>query len=342
MLYFRNDYSEGAHPEILAALCDTNLVRTPGYGHDEYCRQAEQIIRDLCHASDAGVYFIPGGTQVNKTAIGAFLRPYEAVISPDSGHINGHEVGAVEHDGHKIIACHCPDGKITARMVERILDQNNTEQTVVPRLVFLSNATELGTVYTRQELQTLHDLCREHDLLLYCDGARLGSAITAVGSDLSFPDYADYCDAFTIGGTKNGLLFGEALVVVNPALQEGFRYSMKQQGAVLAKGRLMGVQFETALRDGLYLRMARHANMMADRLRQGLAELGVSVLTDSNTNQIFPILAASDAAKLREQCDFEIIEPMNNNRVCIRFVTSWATKPEEVEQLIRILGEMFK
>lgn len=340
MLYFRNDYSEGAHPEILSALCDTNLIKTPGYGHDDYCRRAADRIRELCRAPEAGVHFLPGGTQVNKVAIGAFLRPYEAVISPDCGHINVHEVGAIEHNGHKILPCPCPDGKLTADMIEKVLDQNNSEQAVVPRLVFLSNATELGTVYSRAELEALHSLCEDRDLLLYCDGARLGSAITAVGSDLSFPDYARICDAFTIGGTKNGLLFGEALVVTNAALQEGFRYAMKQQGAVLAKGRLLGVQYETVLRDGLYLRLARHANMMADRLRQGLADLGISVLSDSTTNQIFPILAASDAAKLREQCDFEIIEPMNNNRVCIRFVTSWATKPEEVEQLIHILGQL--
>jgi len=339
MLYFRNDYSEGAHPEILKVLCDTNLIRTPGYGHDEYCQQAARRIQSLCHAEEAGVYFLTGGTQVNLTAIGAFLRPYEAVIAPQSGHINVHEAGAVEHSGHKILPCDCPDGKLTAPMVERVLDQNSTEQTVVPRLVFISNATELGTVYSRRELLELRSVCRDRDLFLYCDGARLGSALAAV-SDLGLPDYADCCDAFTIGGTKNGLLFGEALVVTNPVLQEGFRYSMKQQGAVLAKGRLLGVQFEAALRDGLFLRMARHANMMAARLRQGLAELEVSVLFDSPTNQIFPVLSASDAARLREQCDFEIIEPMNDNRVCIRFVTSWATKPEEVEQLIEILASL--
>lgn len=340
MLYFRNDYGEGAHPAILAALCDTNMVKAPGYGHDEYCRRAAELIRSLCAAPEAGVYFLTGGTQVNKTAIGAFLRPYEAVIAPVSAHINVHEAGAVEHNGHKILSCPSTDGKLTVEMAEEILVRNNSEQSVVPRLIFLSNATELGTTYSRRELQELRGLCDEQGLLLYCDGARLGSAMAAVGSDLGFADYAELCDAFTIGGTKNGLLFGEALVVPNPALQEGFRFSMKQQGAVLAKGRLLGVQFEAALRDGLYLRLARHANQMADRLRQGLEELEVSVMTDSSTNQIFPVLSAGAAARLREQCDFDIIEALRDNRVCVRFVTSWATSPEDVEGLLQAMARL--
>ena len=340
MLYFRNDYGSGAYPEVLAALCRTNLELTPGYGTDSYCQKAADTIRMLCRSPGAAVHFLTGGTQVNKTAIGAFLRPYEAAVAASTGHICVHESGAIEQDGHQVLHLPTSDGKLTPALLRSALSVPVNEHTTVPRLAYISNTTELGTVYSRAELETLHNLCDERDLLLYCDGARLGSAITAVGADLSFPDYARYCDAFTIGGTKNGLLFGEALVVVNPALQEGFRYVMKQQGAVLAKGRLLGVQFEAVLRDGLYLRLARHANMMADRLRQGLADLGISVLSDSTTNQIFPILAASDAAKLREQCDFEIIEPMNNNRVCIRFVTSWATRPEEVEQLLEILRNL--
>ena len=338
MLYFRNDYSEGAHPRILEALTATNLVKTAGYGQDPFCEKAAAAIRTLCAAPEAEVHFLVGGTQTNKTAIGAFLRPYEAVIAADSGHICTHETGAIEHDGHKIISLPSPDGKLTPAMVERAAAAHTTEHMVAPRLVYLSNTTELGTVYTKKELYALHQCCSRHSLLLYCDGARLGAAMTAEGGDTSFPDYASCCDAFTIGGTKNGLLFGEALVLVHPGLREGFRFSMKQQGAMLAKGRLLGVQFQALLEDGLYLALARHANDMAALLRKGLLALGFSLAVPSTSNMLFPLLSTRQAEALSAQCAFEIQDTIDQDHVCIRLVTSWATTPQEVQELLQVFS----
>ena len=250
MINFRNDYSAGAHPAVLEALCATNMELTPGYGTDTYCQEAAEAIRALCGAPEAAVHFFTGGTQVNKTAIGAYLRPWEAVIAAETGHICVHETGSVEQDGHKVIHCPASDGKLTAEIIRSVLASHSGEHMVVPRLVYISNTTELGTVYTRSELEALHGICAEQGLILYCDGARLGSAMDA--GDTAFAHYARFCDAFTIGGTKNGLLFGEALVVTNAALFPFFRHCMKQQGAILAKGRLLGVQFRAVLKDGLY------------------------------------------------------------------------------------------
>ena len=262
MLYFRNDYGTGAHPAVLEALCGTNMELTPGYGTDQYTRQAAETIRDLCGVPDA-VHFLMGGTQANKTAIAAFLRPYEAVLAAASGHICVHEAGAVEQDGHAVLRLPAPDGKLTPELLRSAMAGPVNEHTVVPRLAYISNTTELGTVYTRPELLALRRCCDELGLYLYCDGARLGSAMDAGGT--GFADYGACCHAFTIGGTKNGLLLGEALVIVEPALRPGFRNCMKQQGAMLAKGRLLGVQFEAVLRDGLYLSLAAHANAQAKR-----------------------------------------------------------------------------
>ncbi len=241
MLNFRNDYSAGAHPAVMEALCRTNLELTPGYGTDSYCREAADLIRSLCGAPEAAVHFFTGGTQVNKTALAAFLRPYEAVIAPASAHICVHESGAIEQDGHKVLHLPAPDGKLTPEAVRGAVSAHSGEHMVLPRLVYVSNTTELGTVYSRAELEALRAVCGELGLYLYCDGARLGCAIEAGGA--GFADYAALCDAFTIGGTKNGLLFGEALVIANPALQPCFRHCMKQQGAILAKGRLLGMQW---------------------------------------------------------------------------------------------------
>ena len=234
MFSFRNDYSTGAHPAVLDALCRTNGERTEGYGLDLLCRQAEEELLELCRAPGAAVHFLVGGTQANKVTIAALLRPYEAVLAAHTAHICCHETGAVEHNGHKVLHLPSPDGKLTADMVRAAAAAHTGEYTVAPRLVYISNTTEVGTVYRRAELAALRRVCDELDLLLYCDGARLGSAMAA--GDASFADYGALCDAFTVGGTKNGLLFGEALVIVNPALQSGFRRCMKQQGAILAKG----------------------------------------------------------------------------------------------------------
>lgn len=336
MLYFRNDYGAGAHPAVLEALCRTNMELTAGYGTDAYCRQAAETIRGLCGLPEAAVHFLVGGTQVNKTAIGAFLRSYEAVTAAASGHICVHEAGAVEQDGHKAIHLPAADGKLTPELLRSAAEGPVNEHTVVPRLVYISNTTELGTVYTRQELAALRRCCDELELYLYCDGARLGSAMDAGGT--SFADYGEYCDAFTIGGTKNGLLFGEALVIVTPALQPGFRNCMKQQGAMLAKGRLLGVQFEAILKDGLYLELAAHANRQAKRLAEGLRESGVPLLVPAESNQVFPILPDGTVEKLRQSVEFEVERKMDAGRTCIRFVTAWHTAPEDVDALLHLLG----
>lgn len=335
MLYFRNDYGAGAHPAVLEALCRTNRELTAGYGTDAYCSQAAETIRELCGLPEAAVHFLMGGTQVNKTAIGAFLRPYEAAVAAASGHICVHEAGAVEQDGHKVIHLPAPDGKLTPALLRSAAEGPVNEHTVVPRLAYISNTTELGTVYSRSELAALRACCDELGLYLYCDGARLGSAMDAGGT--SFADYGKCCDAFTIGGTKNGLLFGEALVIVDPALRPGFRNCMKQQGAMLAKGRLLGVQFEAVLRDGLYLELAAHANAMAGRLAEGLGRMGIQLLAPAESNQVFPILPDGAVEALRKNVEFEVERKMDAGRTCIRFVTAWHTRPEEVDALLDLL-----
>ena len=338
MLHFRNDYSAGAHPEVLEALCRTNLELTAGYGADAYCQDAADRVRSLCGRPEAAVHFLVGGTQANKTAIAAFLRPYEAVVAASTAHICVHETGAVEQDGHKIIHLPTPDGKLTPELLRAAAASHTGEHMVAPRLSYISNTTELGTVYCLEELRALRTACDELGLYLYCDGARLGSAMDAGGTD--FASYGETCDAFTIGGTKNGLLFGEALVIVQPGLQPGFRHCMKQQGAILAKGRLLGVQFDAILRGGLYLSLAAHANALARRLTAGLEALGVPLLADSPSNQVFPILPDSAAAALEAQCAFEIQERLEGGRTCIRFVTAWNTQEADVDALLAVLGKL--
>ena len=272
MYSFRNDYSEGAHPRVLQALSRTNTAQTCGYGQDLFCLDAAARIRALCHAPKADVHFLVGGTQSNLVTIDALLRPCEAVIAAHTGHVNVHETGAIEATGHKVCAVPSPDGKVTCEMVESVVRAHSSEHMVIPRLVYISDTTETGTVYTQAELAALRRCCDANDLLLYLDGARLGSALTIPSADVTLPDLAALTDAFTIGGTKNGALFGEALILTTPCPR--FRWHMKQRGAVLAKGRLLGVQFQALLEEGLYFDLARHANEMAQQLRQGLGCLG--------------------------------------------------------------------
>ncbi len=298
------------------------------------------MIRGLCKAPGAAVHFLMGGTQVNKTALGAFLRPYEAVVAASTGHICVHESGAVEQDGHQVIRVPSPDGKLTPKLLHTALSSPINEHTTVPRLVYISNTTELGTVYNAAELRALWEVCNELGLFLFCDGARLGSAMDAGGTD--FPDYAGTCDAFTIGGTKNGLLFGEALVIINPALQPGFRNCMKQQGAMLAKGRLLGVQYEAVLQDGLYVKLASHANQQAKRMADGLEKLGISLLTPVESNQVFPILPDCAVEALEHEVEFEVERRIDASHICIRFVTAWHTVPEDVNALLELLEKLVK
>lgn len=340
MIHFRNDYSAGAHPAVLDALVKTNLELTAGYGCDPYCEAAANTIRDLCNAPDADVHFLVGGTQTNKTVIGAVLRPYEAVIAAHTGHICVHETGAIENNGHKVIHCPSVDGKVTPAMIENVMNTHSSEHMVVPRLVYISNTTEVGTVYTREELSDLHITCDKYSLLLYCDGARLGSAMTIKGADTTFADYASFCDAFTIGGTKNGLLFGEALVINDLSMRNGFRHCMKQQGAILAKGRLLGVQFEVILKDNLYLNLAAHANRLSEKLTEGLTAMNVPLLAQSPSNQVFPILPDHVVAELSKEFTFEIQEKTDKDHTCIRLVTAWCSEENDVSAFFTALNKL--
>ena len=334
MLQFRNDYSVGAHPDVLAAISATNLEGNIGYGTDNYCAKCADLIRDLCQAPQADVQFCIGGTQTNFTAIAAFLRPWEGVICADTGHINGHEAGAVEATGHKLFQVKVgTDGKITPEMLEPVIKMCADPHMAKAALVYISDATEIGGVYTLAELEALSAYCKAHDLLLFLDGARLGSALTASDNDVTLPDLARLCDAFYIGGTKNGALMGEALVICNPALQPEFFRMKKQRGAVLAKGWLLGVQFLTLLENGLYWNMARHANDLAGQLQAGLLAKGYQMLLPTTTNQIFPIVSHGLLEKLDQICTYEVWQEMGEETV-IRFVTSFATTQEEVDALL--------
>ena len=339
MLHFRNDYGNGAHPRVLEALTKTTLELTVGYGMDDYCRQAVEQIRRLCACPQAEVHFLVGGTQANKVALDALLRPWEAVIAADSGHIQVHEAGAIEHNGHRIFTLPHTNGKLQAQQVRQLCQlYGNDETSPAPRVVYISNTTELGTVYNRQELASLRQVCDEFGLLLYCDGARLACAMAV--SDASFADYAMLCDAFTIGGTKNGLLFGEAMVIPNAKLMPAFRRCMKQQGAMLAKGRLLGVQFLASLEDGLYEALGQRSIESARVLSAGLQALNIPQLIQSPSNQLFPILPNRVVLMLQEAVSFEMWSAVDAEHSCIRFVTAWHTTQEEVEALLQLLRSL--
>lgn len=343
MIYFRNDYSEGAHPKVLQALVESNLVSTPGYGCDEYCACARELLRERFACPNADVHFLVGGTQTNLTAAAAFLRPWEAVIAADTGHIAVHETGAIEATGHKVYVVPGVDGKLTPDAVRTAVRDHQTgteEHMVLPRMVYVSDSAELGTIYTRAELQALSDTCRELGLYLYLDGARMAMALTAQGNDLVPEDFAQLCDAFYLGGTKNALLFGEALVIVNNALKPYFRNVMKQHGGMLAKGRLLGVQFAAILQDDLWLQTARHANELAQRLAAALTAMGVPLYAASPTNQVFPIFTNAQVEALRQDFSFEFIARVDEDHSAIRFVTSWATRPEDVETLLEAVRSL--
>lgn len=341
MIRFNCDYSEGAHSSILEKLAQTNLEQTAGYGLDPYCEKAKKLIQDLCKAPQAQVHFLVGGTQTNMMLIAAALRPYQGALSPDSGHINVHESGAIEATGHKVLALPSKDGKITAEQVQEEYTKHykdpDREHMVQPKLVYISNPTEIGTIYSKAELTALSKVCRENNLYLYVDGARLGYGLTAKSNDLSLADMAELCDAFYIGGTKVGALFGEALVITNPALQEDFRYVIKQHGGMFAKGRLLGIQFLALLEDGTYFEIARHANELAEKIKQACIEKGYSFLTQSDTNQQFPILPNSVLEKLGSKYTYSVWQPMDETHSAVRFCTSWATKEEDVASLIKDL-----
>ena len=337
MYSFKNDYSEGAHSRILNALVETNLEQTDGYGTDQYTERSVNLLKKKIDREDVDIHLLVGGTQVNLTAISAFLRPHQAAIGADTSHINCHETGAIEATGHKVITMRTNDGKLTPNLIQNVVDSHSDEHMVQPKLVYISNSTELGTLYTKAELIDLHDCCKRNKLLLYLDGARLGSALVAEENDLTLADIAKLVDAFYIGGTKNGALFGEALVICNDELKEDFRYFIKQKGGLLAKGRLLGIQFEELFKDDLYFELAKHANKMALMLKGAIVDEGYKFLTESFTNQQFPIFPNNLIEKLSEKYSFNIERIIDSNYTAIRLVTSWATKEENILEFIEDL-----
>ena len=340
MIRFESDYLEGALPEVMRALNETNYVQTPGYGEDEYCAAAAAKIREKCAAPGSAVHFLIGGTQVNFTFIAAALRPHQAAIAAASGHIAVHESGSVEATGHKVIALPCGvDGKISAEQVRECVEAHWADSThehqPQPKLVYISQPTENGTIYSLAELEALSAVCREKGLIFFIDGARLGTALVCPGADASLADLARLADAFYIGGTKLGALFGEALVITNPALNRDFRYIEKQRGGMLAKGRLLGVQFGALMTGGLYERTARREVELAWRLRRAFEEKGWPLYCDSPTNQQFPIVPDAALEKLAEKYSFSDWARIDETHRAVRFCTSWATKEEDVSALIK-------
>ena len=334
MYSFKNDYSEGAHPRILNALLESNLVQADGYGEDQFSRKAVELLKEKMGRPDVDIHFLSGGTQTNLIALSAFLRPHEAAMAASTGHILGHETGAIEATGHKVLSIEAKNGKLTPSDVEKVLEGHPDEHMVKPKLVYISNSTEIGSIYNRSELIQLSDFCKKNQLFLYMDGARLGSALCSEGNDLQLSDLPGLVDAFYIGGTKNGALLGEALVICNDSLKEDFRYHMKQKGALLAKGRLLGTQFLELFRDNLFFELAAHANKMAATLRHEISKENIPFLTHSPSNQIFPILPNALITELEKKYLFHIWEKVDTDHSAIRLVTSWATKEEEVVAFI--------
>ena len=334
MYSFKNDYSEGAHPRILKALNESNLEQVEGYGEDCYTQKAVEQIKQRIGSDNVDIHMFSGGTQTNLTVISAFLRPHEAAIAANTGHILVHETGAIEATGHKIISLETEDGKLTPSLIEEALIAHTDEHMVKPKLVYISNTTEIGSIYRKDELKAISSFCRENNLFLFLDGARLGSALASDENDLTLSELANLVDAFYIGGTKNGALIGEALVICCDFLKEEFRFHMKQKGALLAKGRLLGIQFLELFRDDLFFELAAHANEMAKLLKEAIEKEGFKFLTHSPSNQVFPILPNSLIDKLQEKYSFYIWEKVDEDSSAIRLVTSWATKEKAVLSFI--------
>lgn len=344
MILFHNDYSEGCHEKILQKMIETNMEQTDGYGCDPYCMSAADKIRKLCKDDSLAIHFLVGGTQTNLTVIDAALKPYQAAIGAVSAHINVHETGAVEATGHKVLGLPSADGKITAQQVDDVIREHRSsdsfEHMVQPKLVYISNPTELGTIYSLKELEALSACCKKNGLYLFLDGARLGYGLSAARNDVTLADLAKLCDVFYIGGTKGGALFGEAVVIRNPAIKEDFRYLIKQHGAMLAKGRLLGLQFDVLMSDNLYFDLGAHADRMADKIRDTLDHLGYSYLVPGVTNQIFPIMPDAVLDELAKTFTFTLQQRIDSSSCAVRFCTSWATKEENVDALCAKLYSM--
>ena len=345
MYHFESDYLEGCAPQILDALRNTNLEQTLGYGEDPHCALAADRIRYVFGCPGAEVRFLVGGTQANATVISALLRPHQGVLCAESGHINVHETGAVEHGGHKVLALPATDGKISAAQVRSALEAHqrdfSREHMVQPGMVYISFPSELGTIYTPQELEELHAVCQEWEIPLFIDGARLGYGLEASGCKLLPRDIARLCDVFYVGGTKQGALFGEAVVFTDTRLADDFRYFIKQNGGMLAKGRLLGLQFEVLMNEGLYFKLARRADRLADRIREAFRRKGVPFLVENTTNQVFPMLENDLLGPLAAEFGFERWQAVDGTHTAVRFCTSWATTDSAVDALEACIEKIF-
>lgn len=343
-LSFASDYLEGAHPSILKQLADTNWQKLPGYGFDEISLAAKDKIRQACHAPNAEVEFLVGGTQANAVMIDALLQPYQGVAAADTGHISVHEAGAIEAGGHKVLTLPGHEGKITAAQIAELAGDYaadaNHDHMVMPGMVYLSQPTEFGTLYTRSELQAIHDVCQQYDMKLYVDGARLSYALACTVNDVTMADLATLCDAFYIGGTKCGALIGEAVVIPDPQLLPHLFTMIKQHGALLAKGRLLGIQFDELFKDDRYIDIARPAILYADQIRDYLKQNGYQLYGSSPTNQIFFIIENQQLARLEQQVAFSFWEKYDETHTIIRFATSWATQKQDVDQLCKLMREL--
>lgn len=338
MIQFQCDYNEGCHPEILKRLAETNMEQTVGYGCDEYCKAAAEAIKKACNAPQADVHFLVGGTQTNATVISSILRPHQGAICASTGHINVHETGAIEHSGHKCLALPAVNGCINAKQIDEALalhfNDPEPEHTIQPGVVYISYPTEYGTLYSKKELQEISETCHKYNVPLFIDGARLGYGLMSEASDITLSEIAQLADVFYIGGTKQGALFGEAVVITNDSLKRDFRYLIKTNGAMLAKGRLLGIQFLTLFTHNLYFDIAREADKQAQRIRKAFLDKGYKLHVDSPTNQQFIVLPDNDMERLGKDFLFSKWEKVDDKHTAVRFCTSWATKPENVDKLI--------
>lgn len=341
MYQFQCDYNEGAHPRIMERLMETNFEQTVGYGEDHYCEAARAAVRKAVGREDVDVHFLVGGTQANATVISSILRPYQGVLCATTGHINVHETGAIEHGGHKVLALEAADGLLSAALIREAVEahyaEDGPEHTVQPGMVYISFSSEVGTVYSLSQLREISAVCREYGLPLFIDGARMGYGLASEGCDVSLSDIAALADVFYLGGTKQGALFGEAVVIVNDALKKDFRYCIKQNGGMLAKGRLLGIQFLTLFEDGLYFQLSEHAVSQAMRIRDVFESKGFGFLVQSPSNQQFPILDNATMERLSSDFLFSFWQKVDDTHTAVRFCTSWATRPEAVDALIAAL-----
>ncbi|KAG5752313.1 hypothetical protein H9Q70_005066 [Fusarium xylarioides] len=335
---FMDDYSEGAHPALLKALITSNTTQETGYGGDTYCDLARQRIRRHLGRNDVGIFFVPSGTSANAISIAACLRPHEAVIAASSGHIVTRETGAVEASGHKIINVTPQNGKLTPATIERALDDNwHFPHMAKPRLVYISNATEIGTTYSHAELAAIKQVCEKNNLILFLDGARIGTALASKANDMTLSDILELTDIFWIGGTKNGALLGEAVVVKDARLSSEFEFYVKQHGSLLAKGRVIGAQFAELFEDDLYFELARKANLAAESLSSGIAQGGFSVYAATETNQVFAVLPLRLINILKESFSFYVWEKCGDDEAVIRLLTTWATEAAQVERFVEMV-----